>query len=101
MSSISTTRWSKRSAGNPTQAGGLSIRDLERIRDENLVGILQTLKSGDGGKGWGAGKLLEGFRGQRSGQTRAKKPQTDLGHAQPIGILDTKVSPPGSITTAT
>ena len=33
------------------QAAGLSIRELERIRDENLVGIMQTLKGGHGGKG--------------------------------------------------
>ncbi len=43
------------------QADGLSIRELERIRDENLVGILQTLKGSHGGKGWGAGKLLKEF----------------------------------------
>jgi carnitine 3-dehydrogenase len=43
------------------QAGGLSIRELERIRDENLVGILQSLKGGRNGEGWGAGKLLAEF----------------------------------------
>jgi carnitine 3-dehydrogenase len=36
------------------QAGGLSPRDLERIRDDNLVAILQALKARD----WGAGKTL-------------------------------------------
>ena len=43
------------------QAGGLSIRELERIRNENLVGILQSLKAGGDGEGWGAGKLLAEF----------------------------------------
>ncbi|MGO8374101.1 carnitine 3-dehydrogenase, partial [Rhizobium ruizarguesonis] len=43
------------------QAADLSIRELERIRYENLVGILQALKGGDGGKGWGAGNLLKDF----------------------------------------
>ena len=43
------------------QATGLSIRELERIRDENLVSILQGLKTGHGGEGWGAGKLLAEF----------------------------------------
>ena len=43
------------------RAAGLSIRELERIRDENLVGILQSLKAGRDGEGWGAGKLLAEF----------------------------------------
>jgi carnitine 3-dehydrogenase len=43
------------------QAVGLSIRQLERIRDENLVSILQGPKTGHGGEGWGAGKLLPEF----------------------------------------
>ncbi len=36
------------------QSGRHSIRDLERIRDTNLVGILRALKAQD----WGAGALL-------------------------------------------
>jgi len=43
------------------QADGLSIRELERIRDDNLVGVLQSLKAGREGEGWGAGKLLAEF----------------------------------------
>ena len=43
------------------QAAGLSIRELERVRDENLVGILHALKASRGGEGWGAGKLLADF----------------------------------------
>ncbi len=46
------------------QADGLGIRELERIRDENLVGILQVLAKGHGGKGWGAGKLLNNYEAQ-------------------------------------
>jgi carnitine 3-dehydrogenase len=38
-----------------TQSGGFSIRELERIRDRNLVGILRALKDRD----WGAGALLK------------------------------------------
>jgi carnitine 3-dehydrogenase len=77
-------------AQSDAQAAGRSIRELERIRDENLVGIMHALKSGDGGKGWGAGKLLAEFE-QRL-WADAAKPQTDLGEAQPIRILDTKVN---------
>lgn len=51
----------KIAAQSDAQAGGRSIRALERIRDENLVGILQALKSGNGGAGWGAGALLSAF----------------------------------------
>ncbi len=36
------------------QSGAYSIRELERIRDNNLVGILRGLKARD----WGAGRLL-------------------------------------------
>ena len=48
-------------AQSDEQAAGLAIRELERIRDENLVGILQALKASRGGEGWGAGKLLADF----------------------------------------
>lgn len=72
------------------QSGARGIRELERIRDENLVGIMHALKSGDGGNGWGAGKLLADF--EQSLWANAEKPQTDLGDAQPIRILDTKVN---------
>ncbi|NKB53230.1 MAG: carnitine 3-dehydrogenase [Rhizobiaceae bacterium] len=46
------------------QSGHLGIRDLERIRDENLVGIMQVLARGHGGEGWGAGKLLKDYEAQ-------------------------------------
>ncbi len=41
------------------QAGDLSIRELERIRDDNLVAIMQGLKAQ--GDGWGAGALLKDY----------------------------------------
>lgn len=42
------------------QSGMHSIRELERIRDRNLVGILRSLKgyAADPQAGWGAGRLL-------------------------------------------
>ncbi len=48
-------------AQSDAQNEGLSVRGLERVRDENLVGILQALRDGDGGRGWGAGRLLAEF----------------------------------------
>ena len=43
------------------QAAGLSIRELERIRDDNLVGIMEALER-SGESGWGAGDLLREAR---------------------------------------
>jgi carnitine 3-dehydrogenase len=43
------------------QSGMHSIRELEQIRDENLVGIMHVLAKGHGGKGWGSGKLLKEY----------------------------------------
>ncbi len=44
------------------QSGQYSIRELERIRDNNLVGILKALKAND----WGAGKTLADYEKQLS-----------------------------------
>ena len=43
------------------QAAGRSIRELERIRDDNLVGIMEALER-TSGPGWGAGALLREAR---------------------------------------
>lgn len=72
------------------QAGDLSIRELERIRDENLAGIFQALKAGDGGKGWGAGKLLKDFE---HSLWAAAKPAEQTKTSAPLRLVDTKVSP--------
>ncbi|MBB3132851.1 carnitine 3-dehydrogenase [Rhizobium pisi] len=73
------------------QAAGLSFRELERIRDENLVGILQALKGGHGGKGWGAGKLLKDFEqslwAQGGGTPKSFDP------SKPLRLVETEVSP--------
>lgn len=46
------------------QAAGLSIRDLERIRDDNLVAILKALGQQNSGEGWGAGRLQNDYAAQ-------------------------------------
>ena len=54
------------------QAGGLSIRELERIRDDTLIGLLEALER-TGDSGWGAGGLLRDARDMmrhRAGSTR-------------------------------
>lgn len=73
------------------QAAGLSIRELERIRDENLVGILQSLKGGDSGKGWGAGKLLKDF--EQSLWAKGGSAAASFDPSKPLRLIETKVSP--------
>ena len=48
------------------QANGLSIRELERIRDDNLVAIMGALSRQNKGKGWGAGALHNSYTKQLS-----------------------------------
>jgi carnitine 3-dehydrogenase len=73
------------------QAAGLSIRELERIRDENLVGILQALKGGHGGRGWGAGKLLKEFEAALWAEGGDSTRLHDT--AKPLRLIETKVNP--------
>ncbi len=55
------------------QAGDYSIRELERIRDDNLVGIMKALSKTEHkhGKGWGAGALYRDYADML--EKRAKK----------------------------
>ncbi len=39
------------------QAAGRSVRELERIRDDNLVAMIRALSEQQGGEGWSAGAL--------------------------------------------
>ncbi|MBO6775518.1 MAG: carnitine 3-dehydrogenase [Marinibacterium sp.] len=61
------------------QSGMHSIRDLERIRDNNLVGMMRALKAQD----WGAGALLNAH--DRAIATLPDLDQADL--SQPIRTL--------------
>ena len=56
------------------QAHGLSIRELERIRDDNLVAIMDALSKQNKGKGWGAGALHNDYTKQLA-KLAAKKPK--------------------------
>lgn len=64
------------------QSGHHSIRELERIRDDNLVAILQALKVND----WGAGETLADYEKKRfdAGALTA----TDVDKSQPIRTLE-------------
>src|SRR5690606_29746827 len=72
------------------QSGARGIRELERIRDQNLVGIMQALKAGDEGRGWGAGKLLSEFEDHL--WKNAPKPEAKVSQ-DPLRLLDVKVHP--------
>ena len=46
------------------QSGKWSIRELEKIRDDNLVAIMEALSKQNGGQGWGAGALYKDYTEQ-------------------------------------
>jgi carnitine 3-dehydrogenase len=67
------------------QSGRYSIRELERIRDANLVGIMRALKGNGGAQtaGWGTGALL------REQDQRLRGPAPDT--SAPFVTLDRAV----------
>ncbi|MCG8597714.1 MAG: 3-hydroxyacyl-CoA dehydrogenase NAD-binding domain-containing protein [Kiloniellales bacterium] len=60
-------------AQSDAQSGDRSIRELERLRDDNLVAILRALRDGDGGAGWGAGRLLRDYETALQGRAETKE----------------------------
>lgn len=69
-----------------TQSGELGPRELERIRDDNLIAILQALKVND----WGAGKTLAAYEKGLFDKGAAEPPK-DL--SRPIRTLERQVPP--------
>lgn len=69
------------------QSGSRSIRELERIRDDNLVAIQQALKAND----WGAGQVLAAYEKKLfdAGAKPAAKP--DL--SKPIRTTERRIPP--------
>ena len=76
-----------------SQANGRSIRELERIRDDNLVGILQALGAHDGGKGWGAGALLKDYEDRLLQSAHCEALSGDHDFSRPLRLFATRVSP--------
>ncbi len=68
------------------QSGRVPIRELERIRDDNLIAILQALKAND----WGAGRLLADYE-RRLFDHGAVKPPADF--SRPIPTMQRQVPP--------
>ena len=71
-------------AQSDAQSGARSIRELERIRDDNLVAIMQALKA----NGWGAGAVLAKWE-RRLLDQGAVRPAGDL--SRPIRTVDRTV----------
>ncbi len=69
------------------QAGGLSIRELERIRDDNLVALLQALRA----RRYAAGEVLREHEGRlfEAGTSQGE----ELDPRQPLRLLETAVDP--------
>lgn len=59
------------------QAGGLGVRALERIRDDNLVAMVRALAAEQGGAGWGAGALLREQEARLAAAARAEAPDAE------------------------
>ncbi|WP_417586833.1 carnitine 3-dehydrogenase [Pararhodobacter oceanensis] len=72
------------------QSGHMTIREMERIRDQNLIGFLRVLKE----RNWGAGKVLLDHDARRAAEApAAKMPALDapllLSHMQVLpGWID-------------
>ena len=62
------------------QSGHLSIRELERIRDNNLVAMMRALKA----QGWGAGAILKGHDARLKAGTELVATAADLTEARPV-----------------
>ena len=70
------------------QSGAHSIRELERIRDSNLVGILRALKD----RNWGAGTVLSDFD-KRLAQPESGSMPPVIDSNEPIRMLNLTVLP--------
>ena len=69
------------------QAGGVSIPDLERLRDDNLVAILHALRS----RGFGAGEVLHEHESRLF--ERAAGPPRPIDPARPLRLHEAVVDP--------
>jgi carnitine 3-dehydrogenase len=69
------------------QSGQYSIRELERIRDDNLIAIQQALKINH----WGAGEVLADYEKRLfdSGATKKEKPD----FSKPVRTMERRVPP--------
>ncbi len=71
------------------QSGHYTIRQLERIRDNNLIAILQALKTND----WGAGKTLATYEKAQYDAASAGVATAIPDYSQPIQTVSRTVPP--------
>lgn len=64
----------KIAAQSDAQAAGLGVRELERVRDDNLVAIMRALAAQRGGEGWGAGALVRAQESRLNAAARSETP---------------------------
>ena len=74
-------------AQSDAQSGARSIRELERIRDDNLVGIMLALKAND----WGAGQLLKRYEASLYARAHAGAAAATLAPGRPLELHATRV----------
>ncbi len=73
--------------GTAEQAGGRSIRELERLRDGYLVAVQQVLKQFD----IGAGATLKALESRLYDEAAARAAKTPVDPNQPLRLFDTTV----------
>jgi carnitine 3-dehydrogenase len=78
----------KVAAQSDAQAGGLSVQELERLRDDNLVALLQALRA----RGYGAGEVLREHEGRLLAAAAAGDAVV-LDPSQPLRLHETVVDP--------
>ncbi|WP_371225472.1 carnitine 3-dehydrogenase [Roseovarius sp. 2305UL8-3] len=66
------------------QAGDLGPRDLERIRDDNLIGIIRSLKQND----WGAGSVAKAHSNALRPEMAEAKPLRSQDRVIPVDWTD-------------
>ena len=76
----------KIAAQSDAQAGGRSIRELERLRDDNLVALLQGLRA----RSYAAGKVLEEHEARLF---TAAQPRSDADPTRPLLLYEAVVDP--------
>jgi carnitine 3-dehydrogenase len=75
----------KLAAQSDAQADGLSVRELEQLRDDNLVAVIQALRSRD----YGAGAVLRAHEARLLGAGPAAEPDP----SQPLRLHEAVVDP--------
>jgi carnitine 3-dehydrogenase len=74
-------------AQSDAQSGRHSIRELERIRDDNLVAIMQALKAKD----WGAGSTLKSYEDGLYAKAHARAGRQEADASKPLELHGDRV----------